>query len=138
MKLVSYKHKEQPSYDAVVTDGVIDLRTLLNSADADLKALLEADAVVQAHRAILGRQADRALSEIELLPVIPNPGKIWFAGLNYGEHIRETGREISEKPVYFLRFADSQVAHGQPISRPPESCAVASGRNTWTTITEEA
>jgi 2-polyprenyl-6-methoxyphenol hydroxylase-like FAD-dependent oxidoreductase len=51
---------------------------------------------------------------------------------------RTPRREISEKPVYFLRFADSQVAHGQPISRPPESCAVASGRNTWTTITEEA
>jgi 2-keto-4-pentenoate hydratase/2-oxohepta-3-ene-1,7-dioic acid hydratase in catechol pathway len=35
--------------------------------------------------------------------------------------VKETGREVTETPVIFLRLADSQVAHGQDILRPPES-----------------
>jgi 2-keto-4-pentenoate hydratase/2-oxohepta-3-ene-1,7-dioic acid hydratase in catechol pathway len=121
MKLISYAYKGKPAYGAVVTNGVIDLGQLLGSSFADLKALLTADAVPQAQRAIIGREPDYLLERIEFLPVIPNPGKVWCAGLNYGEHVRETGREVSDKPVYFLRFADSQVAHGDFILRPLES-----------------
>ena len=60
-------------------------------------------------------------ADLTLLPVIPNPNKIVCVGLNYGEHVRETGREITEKPALFLRLSESQVAHGQDIIRPPES-----------------
>jgi 2-keto-4-pentenoate hydratase/2-oxohepta-3-ene-1,7-dioic acid hydratase in catechol pathway len=56
-----------------------------------------------------------------LLPVIPNPNKIICVGLNYAEHVRETGREVTESPALFVRLSDSQVAHGQAIVRPPES-----------------
>ena len=49
------------------------------------------------------------------------PGQIFCIGLNYGEHVRETGREVTETPVIFLRLTDSQVAHGQDILRPAES-----------------
>ena len=55
------------------------------------------------------------------MPVITNPNKIVCVGLNYGEHVRETGREITESPALFLRLSESQVAHGQDIVRPPES-----------------
>jgi 2-keto-4-pentenoate hydratase/2-oxohepta-3-ene-1,7-dioic acid hydratase in catechol pathway len=52
---------------------------------------------------------------------IPNPGKIWCAGLNYREHVQETGRQVTEQPVYFFRFGDSQVGHDGGIVLPPES-----------------
>jgi 2-keto-4-pentenoate hydratase/2-oxohepta-3-ene-1,7-dioic acid hydratase in catechol pathway len=105
-----------------VTDsGVIDLGAALGGRFVDLKALLAADAVGQARQAIAGRAADFALDGVELLPVIPNPGKIWCCGLNYGEHVRETNREITEQPTFFLRVADSQVGHGQAMVRPAES-----------------
>ena len=87
----------------------------------DLKALLAADAVDQARQAIAGRTADFALDSVELLPVIPNPGKIWCCGLNYREHVEETGNTESEKPTFFARYADSQVGHEQDMPRPPES-----------------
>ncbi|WP_144140802.1 fumarylacetoacetate hydrolase family protein [Paraburkholderia sp. BCC1884] len=121
MKLISYKKDGRATFGAVVNDGVIDLGKALADKYPDLKGLLESDAVSEAQGALKDRLPDYALAEVELLPVIPNPGKIWCAGLNYGEHVRETGREVTEKPVYFLRFADSQVAHGQPILRPLES-----------------
>jgi 2-keto-4-pentenoate hydratase/2-oxohepta-3-ene-1,7-dioic acid hydratase in catechol pathway len=121
MKLISYQHAGQDSFGAVVGDGVVDLKRLLGSRHADLKALLVADAIGEAREALNGRTADHALSDVQLLPVIPNPGKIWCVGLNYGEHVRETGREVTDKPMFFMRVADSQVEHGGTIPRPPES-----------------
>ncbi len=53
--------------------------------------------------------------------MIPNPGKIICVGLNYHDHVKETGRALTESPALFVRFAESQVAHGQPIVLPPES-----------------
>ncbi|KQW64886.1 fumarylacetoacetate hydrolase family protein [Variovorax sp. Root411] len=121
MKLISFEHNGKVSFGAVVGDSVIDLGTALEGRFADLKGLLEGDGIAAAKAAIEGRTPELKLAEITFLPVIPNPGKIWCAGLNYGEHVRETGREVSEQPMFFLRFADSQVGHGQAIQRPPES-----------------
>jgi len=121
MKLISYEHRGQPRYGAVVDGGVVDLRAALGGRHADLKALIAADALGEARAALANRRADVALDAVTLLPVIPNPGKIWCCGLNYGEHVRETNREVTEQPSFFLRFADSQVGHGQAIVRPRES-----------------
>ena len=54
-------------------------------------------------------------------PCVAGTGKFICIGLNYGEHVRETGREITEVPTIFLRLPESQVAHGQDILRPAES-----------------
>lgn len=121
MKLVSYQRAGREGFGAVIDNGVIDLGAALGGRFADLKALLAADALAQAREVIAGRKADFALDSVELLPVIPNPGKIWCCGLNYGEHVRETNREVTEQPTFFLRVADSQVGHGQAIVRPRES-----------------
>jgi len=121
MKLLSFERDGKAGFGAVVGEGVVDLGAALQSRFADLKALLAADALAEAQQAVAGRQADFALAGLRLLPVIPNPGKIWCCGLNYGEHVRETNREVTEQPSFFLRFADSQVGHGEAIVRPPES-----------------
>jgi 2-keto-4-pentenoate hydratase/2-oxohepta-3-ene-1,7-dioic acid hydratase in catechol pathway len=42
-------------------------------------------------------------------------------GLNYQDHVVETGRENTEQPAIFLRLPESQVGHKQPIVRPRES-----------------
>ncbi|KRC06298.1 5-carboxymethyl-2-hydroxymuconate isomerase [Hydrogenophaga sp. Root209] len=121
MKLVSFSRSGQQSYGAVTEQGVVDLGAVLGSRYADLKALLAADAVAEAAAAVAQGQASFGLADVDLLPVIPNPGKIWCCGLNYGEHVRETNREITEQPTFFLRVADSQVGHDQAMVRPPES-----------------
>jgi len=120
MKLVSFEHGGRASFGLVSANGIVDLGAALGGRYADLKALLEADGMAEAE-ALAYRKPDLALSEVTLLPVIPNPGKIWCAGLNYGEHVQETGRTVTEQPMFFLRVADSQVGHGGGIVRPPES-----------------
>ena len=59
-----------------------------------------------------------ALADVVLLPVIPNPTKILCVGHNYESHRQETGRAKTDYPSIFTRFADTLVAHGQPIVRP--------------------
>ncbi|BDB20770.1 5-carboxymethyl-2-hydroxymuconate isomerase [Pseudomonas sp. CYM-20-01] len=121
MKLMSFEHAGKASFGVVVGDGVFDLQRLLERRFHDLKSLLDGDGIAQVTAAIEGRTPDLKLADVRFLPVIPNPDKIWCVGLNYGEHVRETGREISENPMFFLRVADSQVGHGEAITRPPES-----------------
>jgi 2-keto-4-pentenoate hydratase/2-oxohepta-3-ene-1,7-dioic acid hydratase in catechol pathway len=121
MKLVSYEKAGADGFGAYVDGGIFDLKAALQGRYQDLQSLLAAEALPEALQALHGRAPDVALNEVTFLPVIPRPGKIWCCGLNYGEHVREVGREPPEKPMFFLRFADSQVGHEQPILLPPES-----------------
>jgi len=121
MKLISYHHNGTDSYGAVVGDRVVDLRPAFGARAADLKALLAAGLLGEAARVVAAAEPGPKLDQVRLLPVIPNPGKIVCVGLNYGEHVRETGREITEQPTLFLRVAESQLAHGEDIVLPPES-----------------
>lgn len=121
MKLVSFERDGHAGFGAVVEGGIVDLGAALGGRHPDLAALLAADALGQARAALQGRRPDFTLDGVVLLPVIPNPGKVWCCGLNYGEHVRETRREVTEQPTFFLRVADSLVGHGQAIVRPRES-----------------
>jgi 2-keto-4-pentenoate hydratase/2-oxohepta-3-ene-1,7-dioic acid hydratase in catechol pathway len=121
MKLVSFEQGGRARFGAVVAGGVVDMGPAFDNRYADLKAFLAGQELDAAKAYVEGRAADFGLDEIVFLPVIPNPGKIWCCGLNYAEHVRETNREVSEKPMFFLRFADSQVGHGQAIPLPQES-----------------
>lgn len=121
MKLISYRHHDQDSYGALQGDRVVDLQAVFGARATDLKSLIAADLFGEAAKAVAAATETLALADVALLPVIPNPGKIVCVGLNYGDHVRETGREITEKPTLFLRVAESQVAHGEDIVLPPES-----------------
>ena len=72
-------------------------------------------------RAAKGATADFMLEQIAFDPVIPNPDKIVCVGLNYHEHLNETGMEKFPYPAIFTRWADTQVGHLQPLVRPRNS-----------------
>jgi 2-keto-4-pentenoate hydratase/2-oxohepta-3-ene-1,7-dioic acid hydratase in catechol pathway len=84
----------------------------------DLKSVISAGQLSQLVTAtsVAGRviQAGNA----KLLPVIPNPGKIFCVGLNYKSHVAEMKRADSEFPAIFIRFADSLNAHDAPLPKP--------------------
>jgi acylpyruvate hydrolase len=62
-----------------------------------------------------------SLADVRLLPAVPRPPKIVCVARNYGAHAEEAGREISAIPILFPRFANTLVAHGDPIVRPSVS-----------------
>ena len=121
MKLISFEHQGRATYGAVVGNDVWDLGQELGAQAPDLKSLIANDLQATAAQVVASRPSTLKFDELTLLPVVPNPGKILCIGLNYGEHVRETGKTITESPVIFMRLNESQVAHGQDIVRPPES-----------------
>ncbi len=121
MKLISFLRNGRQGFGAVVDGAVIDLAAAYDGRYADLKSVLGAEPLEALAGVVRGRSGDFALDTVTLLPVVPNPGKIWCCGLNYHEHVQETNRDVTEQPAFFLRIVDSQVAHGQPIPLPAES-----------------
>jgi acylpyruvate hydrolase len=62
-----------------------------------------------------------SISSVTLLPASPRPNRILCVGLNYHDHINETGRETPKYPVLFPKFASNLVAANDDIVIPPES-----------------
>jgi 2-keto-4-pentenoate hydratase/2-oxohepta-3-ene-1,7-dioic acid hydratase in catechol pathway len=61
------------------------------------------------------------LNSVRILPPVPKPLKILCVGLNYDDHLEESGLKKPVYPEVFARFATSLIAHGEPIRRPRES-----------------
>ncbi|NML42254.1 fumarylacetoacetate hydrolase family protein [Ramlibacter sp. G-1-2-2] len=122
MKLISFLQAGRPGFGAVIgDDGVVDLGRAFQGRYTELAQVLTDAGLAEVRAVLAGRAADQSLAQLELLPVIPRPGKIWCCGLNYAEHVAETQREVTEQPTFFLRVADSQAGHGQGLVCPRES-----------------
>ena len=69
----------------------------------------------------LGQSPAIDLNAVRLLPPVPVPPKILCVGLNYDDHLAESGLKKPAYPEIFARFATSLIAHQEPIRRPRES-----------------
>ena len=116
MKLASYVDGGTECFGVVSGDGVITVKSHMSLRDA-----LAANALDDIRKATQGAKPDRKLSDIRFLPVIPNPGKILCAGINYRSHAAETGRELPKQPSMFARFTDTLVGHEGEMLRPTNS-----------------
>jgi acylpyruvate hydrolase len=61
------------------------------------------------------------LNAVRILPPVPKPPKIICVGLNYDDHLEESGLKKPVYPEIFARFTTSLIAHREPIRQPPES-----------------
>ena len=112
MKFASFRRPDgSTSFGRVEGDRLVDLGT---PDHADLKAAIAADALTR----LIGGGDSFALADVVLLPLVPDPGKILCVGHNYESHRQETGRAKVTNPSIFTRWADTLIAHGQPIMRP--------------------
>jgi acylpyruvate hydrolase len=59
-----------------------------------------------------------ALSEVELLAPVQRPRAIFGIGLNYSEHAKETGRDLPEAPIVFMKLPSSAVPPNAPLHVP--------------------
>jgi 2-keto-4-pentenoate hydratase/2-oxohepta-3-ene-1,7-dioic acid hydratase in catechol pathway len=119
MKLASFKTASGASYGIVTDAGVIDAGKRLKTSPT-LKALLAKGSLGEL-KALQSERPDYALGDIELLPTVPDPDKIFCIGVNYATHLAESGHPTPPHPMIFIRFANSQVGGGQPMIRPLES-----------------
>ncbi len=120
MRWLSFLRDGSPTFGFVTNDGAGVVDAGARGTFPDLKSAIAADALTEL-AVTCGAHADLPLRDLKYLPTIPNPDKILCVGLNYKAHQEETGRGGEGYPTIFVRFANAQVGHEQPMVRPRES-----------------
>lgn len=122
MKLVTFTLAHESRVGAVIDEHVVDSRgdpELPGSMIEFLRAGPEALTAMQ--RLIDGGEGRWPLERVKLEAPVPRPGKFLGVGLNYADHIDETGRERPEYPLFFTKQSSCVIASGDPIHRPKVS-----------------
>jgi 2-keto-4-pentenoate hydratase/2-oxohepta-3-ene-1,7-dioic acid hydratase in catechol pathway len=67
-----------------------------------------------------GRTGERSwpLADVTLLAPVPEPTTVYAIGLNYAEHVAESGRAKPETPIVFVKVRGSVAPPGGPIRCP--------------------
>ena len=113
MRLASFDAGNGAELGAVCGDAIIPLKDTLPSPPADMIGLIAGwDALEPAVRAAVDReQGAITLTSVRLLAPFARPGKIMAIGLNYADHIVESGME---KPAHQTWFAKATTSASGP------------------------
>ena len=121
MKLVKFSTgPEDARLGLVINDGLIDVSRHLADAPRDMIGLINQWPVFQSRfesLATTGR-VDLALADVTLLAPVPRPGKIFCIGLNYADHIAESGMGTPAEQVWFTKAVTSINAPYGAIELP--------------------
>lgn len=138
MRLISYYQEDTSSIGLELDSGVLDLPAIassfgnkyslgLDNFPQNMKEFLEQESMLDIARELWRKfnelpesQKPNLLSpgSIKCKAPIHRPGKIVALGLNYKEHIEETGREVPDFPVIFAKFPSSVVGPDEEIPIP--------------------
>lgn len=117
MKFISYRHGGRDTFGMIVGNGVVDLQAHFAGRYETLRDTIAAGALSD-RAGLAGKPAELPLTEVVLLPPIPDPGKIIGIGRNYANHAAESGSPPPENPSFFVRFTNSLTAHDAGMIRP--------------------
>ncbi len=120
MKFLSFLLNKETKFGVYNDKFITDLTGKIKGAST-LKDLIAKKGISEAKEYVQKNPGNLDKSKIQYLPVIPNPGKIICVGLNYSEHVKETGRTTKQNPVIFFRVPESQTSHNKPIQKPKVS-----------------
>lgn len=104
MKICRYRHRDNVEYGIIEGDEIIPLKGDPFSGI---------------------RRTDIRLSPNEVTLLSPTlPSKVVAVGLNYQEHIAETGMQKPDAPVLFIKPSTSVIGPGEPIVYPRKAARV--------------
>jgi 2-keto-4-pentenoate hydratase/2-oxohepta-3-ene-1,7-dioic acid hydratase in catechol pathway len=72
----------------------------------------------------LSGKRDYALADVRVLAPVGRPGKLFGIGLNYADHIAETGGKRPEHQIWFTKAVTAITGPYDPIERPVVSAAL--------------
>ncbi|NOQ36413.1 MAG: fumarylacetoacetate hydrolase [Methylococcaceae bacterium] len=122
MKLVTFTYEQQTRVGAVVDNEVIDTLDNPEIPSTMLEFLARGKSALAAmQQQIESGKGRLALNTVKLLAPVPNPQKFFGIGLNYADHISETGRERPEYPLFFNKQPSCIIAEGEAIHLPKVS-----------------
>lgn len=123
MKLITFTEAHRRRLGVIADDAVVDLAAAMPHLPQTMVAFLRngREALSEAERAFASGRHRIPLSSVRLEAPIPRPGKVLAIGMNYGDHIRETGRAAPEHQVWFAKQAGCIVGPNDAIQIPKVS-----------------
>jgi 2-keto-4-pentenoate hydratase/2-oxohepta-3-ene-1,7-dioic acid hydratase in catechol pathway len=120
MRLGSMRTEGGTVAAAIVADEIIDLARAAPDLPVELSALLAAGdpALEHVRNVIASGEHRQKLNAASLAAPIQRPGKFLAVGLNYADHIAETGQETPEFPTVFAKMATSVAGPYDDVQRP--------------------
>jgi 2-keto-4-pentenoate hydratase/2-oxohepta-3-ene-1,7-dioic acid hydratase in catechol pathway len=123
MRLVTFTHQGSTRVGAADGDAVVDLAAAAPALPRDMIGFLTAGAAAldAAHGAIASKKARIPLAAVRLEAPVPHPGKFLAIGLNYADHVAESGMEKPWVPVFFNKQATCVVGPSHDVHLPRAS-----------------
>lgn len=123
MKLATFTDGDGARIGIVVGELVIDLSAAAPDLPTEMTAFLAAGDAAMARALEVQDDADHALpvDNVEFLAPVPRPGKILAIGLNYADHIAETGSETPTTQIWFNKQTTATNAPYADIVKPSVS-----------------
>lgn len=119
MKLITYQVN-----DGLTQLGAVKDNAVVNLADASggslpngmLSFLEMGDAGIENARAVVdAATASTSLNSVKLMAPITNPSKVVAIGLNYMDHVRESGGDVPSLATMFCKYPSSIIGPGDEI-----------------------
>lgn len=123
MKLATFTHQGRTGIGVVTDESIVDLAAAAPELPREMVAFLGAgrEALDVARKAVAGKAGRIALSALELEAPIARPPEFLAIGLNYADHVAETGRDKPSFPMFFNKQATCVVGPNDPIHLPRAS-----------------
>ncbi len=122
MKLVTFTHNKLTRVGAVIDNYVVDSQGCADIPASMIGFLTAGTIALVAMQRQIDSGAERiALADVKLAAPVPRPGKYLGIGLNYADHIAETGRDKPEYPTFFTKQSTCVIGPDDAIQRPKVS-----------------
>ena len=99
MKIANYQSNDRTGLGVIDGENIVDLASC--GLPADMKSLLASGIEPADIASRLAEGSSLPLADVELLAPVPDPGKVLAIGLNYGDHIAESGMDAPKHQVWF-------------------------------------
>jgi 2-keto-4-pentenoate hydratase/2-oxohepta-3-ene-1,7-dioic acid hydratase in catechol pathway len=124
MRLATFQHQGHPRIGIVQGDEIADLSGVAD-LPREMTALLAAGPEVLARAARAAGAAPRLpRSSVALCAPVLRPPKILAVGLNYADHVAETGAQTPKHPIIFNKQSTAAQGPFAPIHMPRVSTAL--------------
>jgi ureidoglycolate lyase len=125
MKFATFEADGKERAGLVSGESLIDLSQAAPALPRDMVGLIAAWPRVESElRKIETAKPHFKLSEVRLKAPVPRPQKIFAIGLNYADHIEESGQPTPERQIWFSKLPSAVNGPYDPIQLPKASAAV--------------
>ncbi len=122
MRLATFTHGSSTRIGVVDGEEIIDLTEAAPDLPREMIAFLEAGReAMEAARATLASGVRIPLSEVRLEAPVARPPKFLAVGLNYADHVAESGMETPEHPTIFNKQSTCVTGPTDPVHVPKVS-----------------